>query len=48
MGAPLAEIALPSFSSDRINYLVGEAPFYRINNATPEQPVQWIVISYYR
>jgi hypothetical protein len=42
-GAPLAETEVPSLLSDRINYLVDEAPFYEINNAPPNQPVQWII-----
>src|SRR5713101_3925297 len=42
-GAPLAETEVPSLSSDRINYLVDEAPFYEINNAPPNQPIQWII-----
>lgn len=44
MEASLAETAPPSLSSDRINYLVGEAPFYEISNAPPDQLVQWLII----
>ena len=41
--APPAEAAVPSLASDRINYLVGEAPSYQIRNAPPDQPIQWII-----
>lgn len=34
---------VPSVSSDRINYLVGETPFYEITGAPPDQQVQWII-----
>ena len=43
-GAVLAELGAPLLSSDRINYLVGERPFYEINRAPPDQPVRWIVV----
>src|SRR5690242_15438548 len=43
MTVPLAETGLPSLSSDRISYLVGEAPFYVIDNAPAEGQVQWII-----
>src|ERR1051325_648630 len=43
LAGPFAGTALPSLSCDRINYLVGEVPFYEIKNAPADTQVQWII-----
>ena len=42
-GGLVAQTVTPGLTSDRINYLVGEAPFYQIAGAPANQPVQWII-----
>jgi hypothetical protein len=43
LSAPLPTAARPSLSADRINYLVGETPFYEIKNAPPDEPLHWLI-----